>query len=76
MRTVDFSPLYRSVVGFDRLADLLSSAKETIAHAKEAVKAQVAGSPKEAVKTQIASSVSKKPPTKAHAMHCENAIQA
>ena len=53
----------------DRLADLLSSAKETIAHAKEAVKAQVAGSPKEAVKTQIASSVSKKPPTKAHAMH-------
>ena len=26
MRTVDFSPLYRSVVGFDRLADLLQSA--------------------------------------------------
>jgi molecular chaperone IbpA len=26
MRTVDFSPLYRSVVGFDRLADLLDSA--------------------------------------------------
>ena len=24
MRTVDFSPLYRSVVGFDRLADLLT----------------------------------------------------
>jgi len=27
MRTVDFSPLYRSVVGFDRLADLLDSAQ-------------------------------------------------
>ena len=26
MRTVDFSPLYRSVVGFDRLAALLDSA--------------------------------------------------
>ena len=26
MRTIDFSPLYRSVVGFDRLADLLESA--------------------------------------------------
>ncbi|HVN01983.1 MAG TPA: Hsp20 family protein [Caulobacteraceae bacterium] len=26
MRTVDFSPLYRSFVGFDRLADLLDSA--------------------------------------------------
>ena len=26
MRTVDFSPLYRSVVGFDRLADLLDAA--------------------------------------------------
>jgi molecular chaperone IbpA len=26
MRTLDFSPLYRSVVGFDRLADLLDSA--------------------------------------------------
>ena len=26
MHTVDFSPLYRSVVGFDRLADLLDSA--------------------------------------------------
>ena len=26
MRTVDLSPLYRSVVGFDRLADLLDSA--------------------------------------------------
>ncbi len=26
MRTVDFTPLYRSVVGFDRLADLLDSA--------------------------------------------------
>ena len=26
MRTVDFSPRYRSVVGFDRLADLLDSA--------------------------------------------------
>jgi molecular chaperone IbpA len=29
MRTVDFSPLYRSVVGFDRLADLLDSAANT-----------------------------------------------
>src|SRR5215218_3905740 len=26
MRTIDFSPLYRSVVGFDRLADLLDAA--------------------------------------------------
>ena len=26
MRTVDFSPLYRSVVGFDRLAALLDQA--------------------------------------------------
>jgi len=26
MRTIDFSPLYRSVVGFDRLADLLDGA--------------------------------------------------
>ncbi len=26
MRAIDFSPLYRSVVGFDRLADLLDSA--------------------------------------------------
>src|SRR5579872_4489821 len=26
MRTIDFSPLYRSVVGFDRLAALLDSA--------------------------------------------------
>jgi molecular chaperone IbpA len=26
MQTMDFTPLYRSVVGFDRLADLLSSA--------------------------------------------------
>jgi molecular chaperone IbpA len=26
MHTIDFSPLYRSVVGFDRLADLLDSA--------------------------------------------------
>ena len=25
MRTIDFSPLYRSVVGFDRLADLLDA---------------------------------------------------
>ncbi|MDR3509414.1 MAG: Hsp20 family protein [Caulobacteraceae bacterium] len=29
MRTVDFSPLYRSVVGFDRLAALLDSAAAT-----------------------------------------------
>src|SRR5512140_3467913 len=27
MRTIDFSPLYRSVVGFDRLADLLDTAQ-------------------------------------------------
>lgn len=26
MRTVDFTPLYRSIVGFDRLADLMDSA--------------------------------------------------
>ena len=26
MRAIDFSPLYRSVVGFDRLADLLDTA--------------------------------------------------
>jgi len=26
MRTLDFSPLYRSVVGFDRLADMLDAA--------------------------------------------------
>src|SRR5258708_12073811 len=26
MRTIDFSPLYRSVVGFDRLAELLDAA--------------------------------------------------
>jgi molecular chaperone IbpA len=29
MRTVDFTPLYRSVVGFDRLANLLESAAKT-----------------------------------------------
>ena len=29
MRTVDFSPLYRSVVGFDRLANLLETAAKT-----------------------------------------------
>jgi molecular chaperone IbpA len=29
MRTVDFAPLYRSVVGFDRLADLLEAASKT-----------------------------------------------
>ncbi len=28
MRTVDFSPLYRSVVGFDRLATLLEAAAQ------------------------------------------------
>ena len=28
MRTIDFSPLYRSVVGFDRLADLLDNAAQ------------------------------------------------
>jgi len=27
MRTIDFAPLYRSVVGFDRLADLLETAR-------------------------------------------------
>ena len=27
MRTIDFSPLYRSVVGFDRLANLLETAQ-------------------------------------------------
>ena len=26
MRTVDFTPLYRSIVGFDRLADMMDSA--------------------------------------------------
>jgi molecular chaperone IbpA len=26
MRTIDFSPLYRSVVGFDRMASLLETA--------------------------------------------------
>ncbi|MFT6064120.1 MAG: hypothetical protein ACJAVR_004201, partial [Paracoccaceae bacterium] len=26
MRTLDFSPLYRSTVGFDRLANMLDSA--------------------------------------------------
>ena len=26
MRTIDFNPLYRSIVGFDRLADLMDSA--------------------------------------------------
>jgi molecular chaperone IbpA len=31
MRTIDFSPLYRSVVGFDRLADLLDSASHDAA---------------------------------------------
>jgi molecular chaperone IbpA len=32
MRTIDFSPLYRSVVGFDRLAELLDAANsETVA---------------------------------------------
>ena len=29
MRTVDFAPLYRSVVGFDRLAQLLDQAAKT-----------------------------------------------
>jgi molecular chaperone IbpA len=29
MRTIDFSPLYRSAVGFDRLASLLESASRT-----------------------------------------------
>ena len=32
MRTVDFSPLYRSVVGFDRLADLLDAASAETAN--------------------------------------------
>jgi molecular chaperone IbpA len=31
MRTIDFSPLYRSVVGFDRLADLLDAASHETA---------------------------------------------
>ena len=31
MRTVDLTPLYRSVVGFDRLADLLDSASNEAA---------------------------------------------
>jgi len=29
MRTIDFSPLYRSAVGFDRMAGLLESARST-----------------------------------------------
>ncbi len=33
MRTVDFSPLYRSVVGFDRLASLLEAASAETAQA-------------------------------------------
>jgi molecular chaperone IbpA len=32
MRTLDFSPLYRSVVGFDRLADLLDAATSETAN--------------------------------------------
>jgi molecular chaperone IbpA len=32
MRTIDFSPLYRSVVGFDRLADLLDAATSEAAN--------------------------------------------
>ena len=32
MRTIDFSPLYRSVVGFDRLADLLDAASHETAN--------------------------------------------
>jgi molecular chaperone IbpA len=32
MRTIDFSPLYRSVVGFDRLADLLDAATHETAN--------------------------------------------
>ncbi|HEY1447826.1 MAG TPA: Hsp20 family protein [Caulobacteraceae bacterium] len=32
MRTLDFSPLYRSVVGFDRLADLLDAANSETAN--------------------------------------------
>jgi molecular chaperone IbpA len=32
MRTLDFSPLYRSVVGFDRLADLLDAANNETAN--------------------------------------------
>jgi molecular chaperone IbpA len=32
MRTLDFSPLYRSVVGFDRLADLLDAASSETAN--------------------------------------------
>ncbi len=33
MRTIDFSPLYRTIVGFDRLADMMDSAskQETVA---------------------------------------------
>ena len=31
MRTIDFSPLYRSVVGFDRLADMLDAASSETA---------------------------------------------
>ena len=33
MRTIDFSPLYRSVVGFDRLAALLDAAAKTESNA-------------------------------------------
>ena len=29
MRTIDFTPLYRSAVGFDRMANLLESAART-----------------------------------------------
>jgi molecular chaperone IbpA len=29
MRTVDFTPLYRSIVGFDRLADMMDSATKS-----------------------------------------------
>ena len=32
MRAIDFSPLYRSVVGFDRLADLLDAATSETAN--------------------------------------------
>ena len=32
MRTLDFAPLYRSVVGFDRLADLLDAANSETAN--------------------------------------------
>ncbi len=33
MRTIDFTPLYRSAVGFDRLASLLESASRTTGEA-------------------------------------------